>query len=257
MYTLITGASSGIGLELAKQFAKNKHDLILVARRKEKLDALAQELSDTYKIRVETIEMDLSLPGAAKEVYEEVLSKQLDVDVLVNNAGFGDHGFFTDTDLDKELNMIDLNVKTLVALTKYFVLPMKKRGTGYILNVASTAAFQPGPVMSIYFATKAFVLSFSEAIANELAPQGIFVTALCPGATKTEFEDRAFGDSSFFSKTMSAEEVAKIGYNALLKKKRVIIPGFGNKLLAFTVRFSPRKLVTALTRKMFSDPGGK
>jgi len=250
-YSLITGASSGIGLELAKQCAADKRNLILVARRNDELQHVKKELEETYQVDIVIFPHDLSQQHAAKELHDMILSRGLTVDMLINNAGFGDYGMFVETDLEKELNMIDLNIKALTELTKHVSKGMKARGSGYIMNVASTAAFQPGPLMAVYFATKTYVLSFSEAIANELAPSGVYVTALCPGPTDTKFQDRAFGNESFFKSAMTAEAVAKIGYAAMMKKKRVVIPGLKNKLLAFSVRFTPRNIVTAIARKMF------
>ena len=250
-YALITGSSSGIGLELAKQCATNKRNLILVARRNDALQHIQKELAEKFGVDVVIMPHDLSKPHAAKELHDMILSRGLVVDVLINNAGFGDYGMFVETDLEKEMNMIDLNVKALTELTKHVSKGMKARGSGYIMNVASTAAFQPGPLMAVYFATKAYVLSFSEAIGNELAPFGVSVTTLCPGPTNTAFQDRAFGNDSFFKGAMTPEAVARIGYEGMMKKKSVGIPGLKNKLLAFSVRLTPRKMVTAVARRMF------
>ena len=249
-YTLITGASSGIGLELAKQCATNKRNLILVARRNDALQHIQKELAEKFGVDVVIIPHDVSKPHAMKELHDMILTKGLVVDVLINNAGFGDYGMFVETDLEKELNMIDLNVKALTELTKHVAKGMKARGTGHIMNVASTASFQPGPLMAVYFATKAYVLSFSEAIGNELSPCGVSVTTLCPGPTNTAFQDRAFGNGSFFKGAMTPEAVAKIGYAGMMKKKSVVIPGFKNKLLAFFVRLLPKTVVVKVTRNM-------
>ncbi len=177
---LITGASNGIGYELAKVHAEKGDNLVLVARRKDRLDELKKELEEIYKISVFTLEKDLSLPGSALEVFNELKSKDLSIDYLVNNAGFGDFGLFAESDWNKQERMINLNIMSLAHLTRLFLPDMIRNGKGKILNLASTAAFQPGPTMSVYFATKAFVLSFSQALNEELREYGITVTALCP-----------------------------------------------------------------------------
>jgi short-subunit dehydrogenase len=243
---LITGASSGIGLEFARVFAREGYSLILVARSQQKLDALAAELKP---VPVRVIAKDLSLQDAARELFDEAGP----VDVLVNNAGYGVFGKFAETPLDAELNMMHLNMDAVVVLTKLFLSPMLQRRSGKILNVASTASFQPGPLMAIYYATKAFVLSFSEAIANELKGTGVTVTALCPGPTESGFQERGqMQDSGLVKgkKIMDARTVAEFGYRAMLAGKTVAIPGLRNKLLAFSVRVSPRNMVTALVRNL-------
>lgn len=250
---LITGASAGIGLELAKIFAANKYNLILVARREEKLRELAQEL-ESHKGSVEIIPLDLSKLDASKELFEEVQKRDLSVDILVNNAGFGLEGPFHKTEWKKEDEMIRLNILTLTGLTKYFMFPMIEKGKGKILNVASTAAFIPGPYMSVYYASKAYVLSFSKALAYELKDTGVTVSVLCPGPTETEFQDRAgIQNSTLFSgKRMpvsTAREVAQAGFDGLMKGKEIIIPGLFNKIGAVGSRFSP----SSITNRMVED----
>ena len=192
---LITGSSGGIGYELAWIHAEKNDDLVLVARSKSKLDELKKEIEEKYRITVYTIGKDLSLPGAAKEVYDEVKMQKIDVDYLENNAGFGDYGLFAECDWRKQELMINLNITTLAYFTRLFLPDMISRKSGKIMNVASTASFQPGPTMSIYFATKAFVLSFSEAVNNEIRDKGITITALCPGSTESGFHRVARGDN--------------------------------------------------------------
>jgi short-subunit dehydrogenase len=243
---LITGASGGIGLELARIFAREGYDLVLVARSRERMDELARELKPAS---VQVIARDLTLPGAAEEIQRDVPK----VDVLVNNAGYGVYGPFVKTQLAAEIGMIQLNVTVLVALTKLYLPGMVAAKYGRIMNVASTAAFQPGPLMAIYYATKAFVLSFSEAIANELRGTGVTVTALCPGPTATGFIAEAkLEKSRLFKlmKLMDARTVAEAGYRALMAGKPVVVTGLMNKVLAQSVRFSPRGLVAKIARKM-------
>jgi hypothetical protein len=244
--TLITGASCGIGLELARIFAQNGHALILVARNQKRLEEIAAELKS---VPIQIIAKDLSRIGAAEELFHEAPH----CDVLVNNAGFGVFGKFAETPLADELSMMQLNMRTLVILTKLYLEGMIASGSGRVLNVASTAAFQPGPLMAIYYATKAFVLSFSEAIANELKGTGVTVTALCPGPTATGFQERGKMENSGLvkgKKIMDARTVAEAGYRAVMAGKTLEIPGFQNKLLAQSVRVSPRAVVTNLVRHM-------
>lgn len=249
---LITGASSGIGLELAKLFAKDGYDLVLVARSEGKLNQLKGELEAQYGIRGTVIAMDLGKPEEAYRLKEELKGKHIEIDVLVNNAGFGLYGAFDETDLEDELSMIDINIKALTALTKLFLPGMKERGRGKIMNVASSAAFQPGPLMAVYYATKSYVLSLTEALENELKGSGVTVTALCPGPTETGFKSRAnLGESKLFkSGVMDVQTVARIGYDGLMRGKTIVIPGFKNKLLANSIRFIPRKWVTATVRNV-------
>jgi short-subunit dehydrogenase len=250
---LITGASNGIGLELAKIHASKGGDLVLVARNKSKLDELKHELETKFNIKVYTIGKDLSASNAAKEVYDETSKQQIKIEYLINNAGFGDFGFFTETDWNKELQMINLNITTLTQFTKLYLQDMLKRKSGKIMNVASTAAFQSGPTMAVYYATKAYVLSFSEAVDNEVRDQGISITALCPGATESGFQAAAAMEESNLvkgRKLPGSKEVAEYGYAAMLKGKTVAIHGFMNWIMANSVRFIPRSIVVKVTRKI-------
>ncbi|BCU80340.1 short-chain dehydrogenase [Polycladomyces abyssicola] len=250
---LITGASGGIGYELAKRFARDGHDLILVARSEDKLRQLAEELSRTHGVKADVVPQDLADPSGPDAVIRSVREQGWNVEILVNNAGFGLYGFFAETDWQKEMDMIQVNITALTHLTKHFLPDMIQRGRGKILNVASTASFQPGPLMAVYYATKAYVLSFSEAIANELKGTGVTVTALCPGPTETGFITRAnLEQSKLFriNKVMDPATVAEIGYRGLMRGDRIVIPGLHNWLLAQSVRFLPRKAVTAVVRKI-------
>jgi short-subunit dehydrogenase len=248
---LITGASFGIGLELARIFAREGHNLVLVARSGDKLRQLASELERAHSTRSLILTSDLSDPGAAAYVFDQTVRAGIFVDYLVNNAGFGQYGSFAESDLEECLRQIQLNITTLTHLTRLYVVEMITHRSGRILNVASTAAFQPGPLMAVYFATKAYVLHFSEALANELEGTGVTVTCLCPGATATEFHKRAkaTGMNLLRMGSMDAHTVAEDGYRALMAGKPVVISGFKNWLVAQSVRFSPRRLVTAIARK--------
>jgi len=250
---LITGASNGIGLELAKIHALKGDDLVLVARNKSKLDELKTELENHYKVKVYTIGKDLSAPHSAKEVYDETTQQKIQIDYLINNAGFGDFGMFVETDWNKELQMINLNITTLTQFTKLYLQDMVKRRNGKIMNVASTAAFQSGPTMAVYFATKAYVLSFSEAIDNEVRDKGVTVTALCPGATESGFQAAAAMEERNLvkgKKLPSSKEVAEYGYASMMKGKTVAIHGIMNWIMASSVGFLPRSLVVKVTRKI-------
>lgn len=242
---LITGSSGGIGLELAKIHAENGVNLVLVARRKDKLDELKARLEEKHKISVHTIEKDLSLKGAAGEVYDELKKLNISIDYLINNAGFGDICLFELSDWVKLDRMINLNVLVLTHLTRLFLPGMMAAGSGKILNVASTAAFQPGPTMAVYFATKAYVLSFSEALNEEVSGKGITVTALCPGSTESGFHAAAIGEGKKLKERSlpSSREIAEYGFRAMMKGKPVAIPGLKNTLMATAVRFLPRSFV--------------
>lgn len=250
---LITGASNGIGLELAKIHAAKGDQLVLVARNKSKLDELKLELEKTYKISVYTIGKDLSAMNAGQEIFDETSKQQIHIDYLINNAGFGDFGMFVETDWNKEAQMIQLNITALTQLTKLYLKEMVKRSSGKIMNVASTAAFQSGPTMAVYYATKAYVLSFSEAIDNEVRDKGVTVTALCPGATESGFQAAAAMEESNLvkgRKLPTSKEVAEYGYESMMKGRTVAIHGFMNYLLANSVRFIPRAMVVKVTRKL-------
>jgi uncharacterized protein len=248
---LVTGASNGIGLELAKIHASKGDNLVLVARNLEKLNEIKAELEKKFNIKVYNIGKDLSKPNAALEVYNETNQQKIQIDYLINNAGFGDFGMFVETDWHKELQMINLNITTLTQFTKLYVQDMVKRGNGKIMNVASTAAFQSGPTMAVYYATKAYVLSFSEAVDNEVSDKGVTVTTLCPGATESGFQAAAAMEESALvkgKKLPSAKDVAEYGYTSMMNGKTVAIHGMMNYLMANSVRFTPRALVVKLTR---------
>jgi short-subunit dehydrogenase len=250
---LITGASSGIGLELAKIHAQKGDNLVLVARSEQKLNDLKNELEKQYKISATVMAIDLSNPNAAQELFELTEKDNIKIDYLINNAGFGDFEEFSKSDLNKALEMIDLNIKSLTILTKLYLDGMLERKSGKIMQLASTASFQPGPLMAVYYATKHYVLAFSEAIAEELDGSGVTVTALCPGPTASGFQSAAdLGESKLVKdkKLPSSAEVAKYGYKSMMKGKRVAIHGFENKAMAFSVRFTPRSWVTALVKKL-------
>ncbi|RAL24262.1 SDR family NAD(P)-dependent oxidoreductase [Thermoflavimicrobium daqui] len=252
-YALITGASYGIGREIAECFARDQVHLVLVARSKEKLEQLKEEWEAKYQIRIILFIQDLTQPAAVQKVYEEIVRMDIKIDYLVNNAGYGLFGFFIETDIQEELDMIELNIKSLTHLTKLFLPRMIERGYGKILNVASTAAFQPGPLMSVYYATKAYVLSFTEALANELKDTGVTATVLCPGPTETHFAKRAkLGQSPLFKKgiAMDAKTVAVEGYKKFLKGKTIVTPGWKNRFLIKGIRFLPRKVITAIIRRV-------
>ncbi|MDX5347171.1 MAG: SDR family oxidoreductase [Hymenobacteraceae bacterium] len=249
-YVLITGASSGIGYELTLLFAKDRNNLILVARSEAKLRQIAKKLASEYAIDVRVVAADLAEPRAADHVFDDVQGAGLTVDVLVNNAGFGDYGSFRHAKLQKQLDMIQVNVTALTHLSKLFLDQLPPERQGRILNVASVAGFQPGPLMAVYYASKAYVLSFSEALANELKNTNVTVTVLCPGQTETDFERRAnLHESKLFKgKISSAKIVAAKGYDALMAGKVIEIPGVKNKLSTFAVRLFPRKIVRSLVR---------
>ena len=242
---LVTGASSGIGLELAKCFAADGCALVLVARNTFALQSLADELRRIHRAETRVLTVDLAVPETPQRIFSELQSAATTVDVLVNNAGFGAHGEFATLPLERQLEMIQVNVTALTRLTRLFLPGMIERRRGGVLNVASTAAFQPGPGMAVYYATKAFVLSFSEAIAEELVGAGVTVTALCPGPTKTNFGSVASfrGSHSFWRLAQSAETVARFGHRAFRRGRFVAIPGFHNRLLALTASLLPRALV--------------
>jgi short-subunit dehydrogenase len=245
---LITGASVGIGRDLAELFARDGHHLVLTARNESQLQELAAKLRDRYHINVDVIVQDLSVAGASQRIFEQSKS----IDYLVNNAGFGTHGPFAEADVASQLAMLQVNVVALTHLTRLFLPGMLKRRSGRIMNVASVAAFLPGPLMAVYYATKAYVLSFSEALASEVAGGGVTVTALCPGPTKTEFQIRAgIANSRLFERgAMSSEKAARLGYEAMMKGKRTIVTGFSNKLSAFGTRFVPRRATAAIAKRL-------
>jgi len=252
---LITGASGGIGKELAYLFAADKTNLVLVARSVDELHKIDADIRQKYGVDVVIIPEDLSKPDAALDVYNKIHAMGLKIDFLVNNAGFGDFGPFAETSWEKEHRMIALNITALTQLTKLFVPDMIAQGGGKILNLASTAAFQPGPLMAVYYASKAYVLSFSEAIAFELKDKNITVTALCPGATASGFQKASNTEQSRLMnmrKMPSAAKVAAFGYKAMMRGKAVAIEGTLNKIMALSVPFSPRRLLLNIVNAMNS-----
>ena len=251
---LITGASGGIGLELARQFAAGGYDLVLVARSGARLEEIAAELMGRHGVAVRAFPCDLAVREAPEEIFRQLSAAGVAVDVLVNNAGFATFGAFVEIDLARELEELQLNVVTLTHLTKKFLPGMLARRRGGVLNVASTAAFQPGPLMAVYYASKAYVLSFSEALAEELAGTGVTVTALCPGPTATGFQQRAaMQDSKLFSgllKVADAPAVARAGYAGFRAGRRIVIPGLLNRLGVQTLRVSPRAMATRVVKRI-------
>jgi uncharacterized protein len=246
---LITGASGGIGYELARLFARDHHNLVLVARSGDKLRQIANELQ-ARGVTVKTIALDLAVPPAPKFLFDQLQNEGIAVDILINNAGFGVHGEFASIAESETLGQIELNITALTALTRLFLPSMIARRSGRIMNVASTAGFQPGPLMAVYYATKAYVISFSEAIANELRGSGVTVTCFCPGATHTGFAQRAGTQESrlFRLGAMSAEKVARDGYRAVMAGRGLVISGAHNWVVAESTRFAPRRIVTAVSR---------
>ncbi len=244
MATLITGASAGLGEGFARAIAADKQDLILTARRVDRLEALAAELRAAHGITVHVFAADLADPAAPERLIADIAASSLTIDTLINNAGFGARGAFADLDLGGQLGQIDVNCRALVALSHAVLPAMIARGGGGILNVASIASFQPGPWMAVYYASKAFVLSFSEALHEEVKAKGVRVVALCPGPTRTEFADVAgMGDSELFKRFASpAEAVVRDGLAALKANHAVKISGAMNTVMASSIRFTPRGL---------------
>jgi uncharacterized protein len=249
---LITGASSGIGLELAKLFAADGSALVLVARSREKLEQLAQSLRGSHHVDVRLLVQDLADSQAPDQIAADLSRDGTAVDVLVNNAGFGLGGTFAELDLQRQIDMIQVNVAALVKLTGLLLPGMLERRRGGVLNVASTAAFQPGPHLAVYFASKAFVLSFSEALHEELAGSGVTVTCLAPGPTATGFAEQANLESSllFRRNVMDAGAVARAGHQAFRRGQALVVPGLMNKLTAFSVRLGPRSLVRKIAGRL-------
>ena len=254
---LITGGTAGIGRELARCFAREGHDVVLVARSAERLEEACKELREAFDVKATPLPADLSDPAAPQMIFDRLESDGTEIEYLVNNAGFGTNGPFDKSDLATELEMIQVNVSALVAMTHLFLGPMVARKSGRIMNVASTAAFQPGPHMAVYCATKAFVLSFTEAIDIELKGTGVTVTGLCPGATTTEFQARAKIEDIPLIKggmvpVMTAKAVAEQGYRAMMSGKTVYVNGAMNKLGVLSIRIAPRKMAATLAGKMMA-----
>jgi short-subunit dehydrogenase len=249
---LVTGASAGIGRELARILAREGHDLVLVARREPELTALATELKERYAADSRVVTADLSKARAAQTLVKE-LGPAAQVDVLVNNAGFGGHGAFWERERDADLRQIAVNVTALTDLTRLLLPGMIERHRGRILNVASTAAFQPGPFMAVYYATKAYVLSFSQALAEELSGTGVTVTTLCPGVTDTEFQQVAGAEDLRLNTgplSMSAATVAEAAYKGMTRGRLLVIPGAHNKLGAQATRLAPRRVILKMVRQL-------
>lgn len=244
-YTLITGGTKGIGLELAKLFAKDKNNLIIVARKEDELKIVKENLEKEFNISVEILGLDLSVDNSCEKLIEFVEEKNIVVDNLINNAGVGSFGYFDEIDVDKDIKLIDINIIVLTKLIKYFLPKMKERRSGGILNVASTAAFVGGPKMSTYYSSKAYVLTLSEALYEEAKEFGVNVSCLCPGPVKTSFQENAGIIKSEKAKKylMDAKDVAKEGYDGFKNKKAIIIPGFKNKAMVIATKFLPRYII--------------
>ena len=250
---LVTGAASGLGLEFSRLLAADSHDLILVDLYSEGLEGVRHDLESTFGISVEIQVADLGKPGAAEAIWAHIWERE--IDVLINNAGFGLYGFFAETEWQLEETMLHLHVLTLTRLTKLVLKNMLDNGSGRIMNVSSLAAFQPGPLMSVYYASKAYILSFSEAIANEVKGTGVTVTVLAPGWFKTNFQKTTALNSNVEESqaklhTDTAGKVARKAYNAMMAGKTVVVPGFNNRLMSLAPRFIPRNSMTSIIRKI-------
>ena len=257
-YALVTGASGGIGYAVAHELAKRGYNLILVARNESRLEAVASEIRDGHGVDAQHLAVDLSHPHASTKIFDFVATQDIFIEVLINNAGFASFGPFKDAELTNELAMIQVNITALTELARRFIPAMVEKRSGYIMNVASLAAFQPGPLMAVYYASKAYVLSFSEAIANELHEHGIKVHALCPGPVATGFQGRAAMEDSKLvqgKKLMSAQKVAELAVKKMFRGKRSFIPGFKYRLLAFSTRFASRRSTAAIARAMQERKG--
>lgn len=251
--TLITGASSGIGLHLAYEFAKHEHPLVLVAPVESELRQVAAEFESKHGIDVRVIATDLREENAAQEIFDQV-QRGSPIEILVNNAGHGQRGKFWEIPIETDRSMIDLNIFAYLRLTKLFLPMLIQQGHGRILNTASVAGFEPGPLQAVYHATKAFVLSWSEALATELKETGITVTALCPGPTDTDFFEKAdAADTRAVQHTMAPQEVAKLGYEALMDGKRVVIAGAVNKAMVFSRHIMPVSAQAKMNEKMYEN----
>ncbi len=245
-FALITGSTTGIGKELTELFARDRHNLVLVARNETKLQEQADALRERFGVEVHTLGLDLSLLNSAQELFTWVESRGLQISYLINNAGFGLNGAFSSLELQGQLDMMNLNMRVPVELSRLLLPGMRARNRGGILNVASTAAFQPGPYMAVYYATKSFLLFFSEALAEELRGTGIHVTVLCPGPTRTGFQERAGIQDTLLMKAglMGPAPVAAAGYRGLMAGRRVVVPGLANRLGTLLVRLAPLSLAT-------------
>ena len=256
---LITGASAGLGAEYAKLFAADKHDLVLVARRRDRLEALARELQSAHGITARVMAADLAARDGASRVIEDVRRLGVEIEFLVNNAGFGTSGAFVELDLGRELEMVQVNVASLLTLTRGFLPGMVARRRGRVLNVGSTAGFPPGPFMAVYYASKAFVNSFTEALWYELRGTGVTATVSCPGATATEFAEVAGNSRSLLFRLGAASPatVARQGYRAMMKGKPIVVHGLRNKLTVQSLRISPRAVARAVAASLNPHPAAK
>ncbi len=254
---LITGASSGIGKDLAYVHADKGKDLVIVARREEQLLELKKEIETKHKVSVKVIAKDLIAPNAAQEIYDELEKEGIEIEYLINNAGFGGQGYFHEQDSQLQRNMITLNVTSLTEMNRLFLPQMVKRNSGRILNVASTAGYIPGPLQAIYFATKAYVLSLSQGIAGELMGSNVTSTALCPGAVETEFfEEANLLDTDLIKGAKSSRSVAEFGYDAMMKGKTDVINEFGLRIqLKYLIQFIPKKFVFKMIKAMQEKKG--
>jgi short-subunit dehydrogenase len=253
-YVLITGASSGIGLHLAKEFAQHGHSLILVAPSEDEIERIALEIRNQHRVEAIPLAADLEEPDSAQKIFDEAERNGWVVDTLVNNAGFGQKGRFWEIPIQRDISMVRVNIEAVLKLTKLFLKPMRARGRGRILNLSSIAGFQPGPLLAVYHATKAFILSWSEALATELEDTEITVTALCPGATDTDFFPKADMMSTRAlqkGKVMAPQEVAETGYQAVMDGERVVVAGALNKSLVFSRRFLPESAQAKFNQKLY------
>lgn len=247
---LVTGASSGFGFELARLLARDRYNLVMIARNRQKLEEAAAEISARYNVSAHVIAKDLAQPDAPDQIFREVQDAGIAIDVLVNNAGFAGYGDFSESDTQHLLQMMQVNIVALTHLTRLFLPHMVEQGSGRIINMASLAAFVPGPLMAVYYASKAYVLSFSEALENELAGTGVQVSVLCPGPTRTGFQERAQMEQSKLvaGDIMDVRTAARQVYRSVKKNQVVVVPGLSNKLFVFALRFLPRALATRLIR---------
>jgi short-subunit dehydrogenase len=250
---LITGASSGIGRELAELCARDGYDLVLVARREDRLRGLQEKWTAQYAVNVRSLPMDLSDDAAPQRLFDELAGTP--IDILINNAGFATYGPFAETDVASQVEMVRVNVQAVTHLTRLFLPPMVRRGEGRIMFLASMAAFVPGPLMAVYYSTKAYVLSFSEALSEELRGTGVIVTAFCPGPTATEFQARARLERSGLLRIarMEVGPIAKAGYRAMMKGETVAVPGILNKVVTVLIRIAPRSLIRWVVHKLQSQ----
>jgi len=253
-YALITGATSGIGYEFSRVFAANGYNVVLVARNQPRLTEVVEALKNEFGIKAESIPQDLSDPQAPIKIYNELQQRSIQIDALVNNAGFNEYGPFCVTRQEHEQEMLQVNIASLTFLTKLLLPGMISRHHGKILNLGSIGSYGPGPLNAVYCATKAYVLSFSEALAEELQGTGVDVSVLCPGATDTEFAKRAQMENTniFKGPVMDARTVAETGFKGLMQGKTIVIPGLRNRILVFMLRFTPRKTIVRMSKQMMS-----